>query len=284
MLPIDPRIAARWLSVRQERSRKLWRVLVGILISITALAGAWVAARSPLLAVRHVVIAAGAHTDARTVASAAGLARRPPMLDLNLGAIRARVLALPWVARVGVQRRWPNTVAIEITERTPAAVVVGGDGHRSVVDASGRVLAVGSEAAQLEARQVPALPALVGLPARVAPGSWLGPGADGALAVLHALTGARLDQEPTPMTVTTISQSANGALSVVLSSSLASARTPVTVIFGSATQLSAKVSALRLVLAQLAPGSPATIDVQVADVPVLTNGNKSTIVSTTQRG
>jgi hypothetical protein len=56
------------------------------------------------------------------------------------------------------------------------------------------------------------------------------------------------------------------------------------VIFGWTDRLAVKVVALRSVLSQIAPGVGATIDVRVADAPVLTGGAKSSSLSTTQRG
>ncbi len=58
------------------------------------------------------------------------------LVELDLGAIRARVGALAPVRRVDVSRDWPHGVLIKVTERTPVAVVeIGGRFH--AMDAEG---------------------------------------------------------------------------------------------------------------------------------------------------
>jgi hypothetical protein len=70
----------------------------------------------------------------------------------------------------------------------------------------------------------------------------------------------------------------DGSLSAILSPG------PISVVFGSADRLAAKLMAARSLLAQVPPGMSATIDVRVVDAPVLTNEKIGTMVSTTQRG
>jgi len=78
---------------------------------------------------------AGARWNRRLVRSAR--ARDPtPGLQLDLTAISSRVSALASVRHVDVSRHWPDGVLIQVTERTPVAVVqVGGTFH--AMDADG---------------------------------------------------------------------------------------------------------------------------------------------------
>ena len=66
---------------------------------------------------------------------------RAPLMDLDLRAAGTRVEALPWVARVTLHRGLGGTVAIRVTERTPAAVAAATATPAPLVDATGRVLA-----------------------------------------------------------------------------------------------------------------------------------------------
>ena len=48
-----------------------------------------------------------------------------PLAQVDVDAVRARVAALPPVGQVQVSRRWPSTLLISLTERTPAAIPAG---------------------------------------------------------------------------------------------------------------------------------------------------------------
>ncbi|MDQ6613257.1 MAG: FtsQ-type POTRA domain-containing protein [Actinomycetota bacterium] len=280
-LPIDPRMAERWVSVRRDHIRRRQRTAIGVMVAVSAVAGAWVLAHSQVLAVHQVVVRGTGHTSRSGVLVAAGgLDGRTPMLDVDRGGIERRVAALPWVARVRVRRHWPTTVTIDITERGAVAQVAATAGQPAVVDTDGRVLAVGGDASTVLGGAHPALPILQGGPLVGPPGTPMAGAARAALRVLLAL------RAPPPghlrggeaVTVTSVTQADGGMVSASL------APGSISVIFGSTDELDAKVIALRSVLTQLAPGAVAGIDVRVADAPVLTGGSKSSIVSTTQRG
>jgi cell division protein FtsQ len=72
-------------------------------------------------------------------------------LTVDLGAARAAVEALPWVATASVRREWPGTLRIALTEEVPVATWRG----RGLINAAGVVFAEGGAA-------FAALPALAG--------------------------------------------------------------------------------------------------------------------------
>jgi len=240
---------------------------------VTTLVAAWALARSPLLAVRHVEVRGGAHTTSGDVLAAAGLGHRRPMLSVDAGQVRRSVGVLPWVATVSVGRHWPTGLTITITERQPRAQMTGTAGQSVIVDGEGRVLATtgGSETTPL-----PPLPLLriQGGALAGAPGTSVAASAGGALALLRAVTspGALARQ------LTAVTQAPDGLLQATFSPG------PIDILFGSADELGAKVAAAGSLMAGLAPGTSATIDVGVVDAPVLTNEKNSSMVSTTQRG
>jgi len=55
-----------------------------------------------------------------------------PLARLDLGAIRARVEGISSVKSAEVSRSWPLTVHIEVTERTPIAVINQGNGLQAL--------------------------------------------------------------------------------------------------------------------------------------------------------
>jgi cell division protein FtsQ len=138
-VPVDPRVRARWIAARRaEGRRRLW-----ILVAIGAVAllagGAWLVASSPLLDVDRVVVKGTVHTPADQVTRAAGVHRGDAMVWLDGGAAAERIDGLPWVRRARVDREWPGTVRITVTERVASAWVDTGDGA-ALVDPTGRVL------------------------------------------------------------------------------------------------------------------------------------------------
>jgi cell division protein FtsQ len=279
-LPIDPRMAARGLAVRRDQHRRRRRWLITALLLVTVLVGAGLAARSPLLAVHQVVVRGARRTDATQVRAAARLSRHPPMLDVDLRAIGARVEALPWVARATIRREWPGTVTIALSERTPLAQVAESAGQTAVVDATGRVLAVaaGGDVAAVLGAGPPPLPALQGLAPGGPAGSSLGPPARASLQIVVALQNLLPGPGPGGYVLSAVTVGGDGTVTASLAPGVTS------VVFGSPDQLDAKVLALQSVLAHFPPGTVATIDLRVPDTPVLTDGQKSSRFSTTQRG
>jgi Cell division septal protein len=61
------------------------------------------------------------HLTPAAIAGAADIAPDSHWLDLNLEAVRRRVLTLPWVADAYVTRRWPDALRITVRERVPIA-------------------------------------------------------------------------------------------------------------------------------------------------------------------
>jgi len=70
----------------------------------------------------------------------------------DLGRIQSRIIALPWIDQARVARRWPNRIAITVTEQVPAAIW----GGRGLLNTRGELF-------MSDARHVPAeLPHLSG--------------------------------------------------------------------------------------------------------------------------
>lgn len=275
-MPIDPRILARWVSVRQDQTKRRWRRAKIALGVVTALVGVWLIAQSPLLVVRNVAVVGGSHTTRHDVLAAAGLDHRRPMFSVDAGQVKHKVATLPWVGAVVVERHWPSGLTIRITERQPRAQMAGPAGQTVVTDDQGRVLAVQGDVVDGALDGLGGGPALVrivgGAPAG-APGTSVRATAGGALALVRALSSPGSDRR-----LTVVTEAPDATLRATLSPG------PIEVVFGSVDDIGAKLVAARSLMAGLAPGTSATLDVRVVDAPVLTNEKNSSMVSTTQRG
>lgn len=142
---MDPRIRRRRIDVRRDEGRKRLRILVGCLSVVALVAGAAGAGRSPLFDVDYADVRGAERTPRRDVVRAGALAGHPAMLDIDTATIARRVEALPWVLEATVRRQWPGTVRIDVTERSPAAVLPAAGNGWALADRTGRVLQIGPD-------------------------------------------------------------------------------------------------------------------------------------------
>jgi cell division protein FtsQ len=260
---VDPRLRARRIEVQRDAGRRRLRRVLAILGATGAVLAAYAVTQSPVLDVDHVRVSGGERTDHGAVAFASGIGRGEPMVSLDTGAVARRIEALPWVRTARVERRWPGTVRVSITERTPAAVVPVGEGDEArlaLVDASGRVLSDGSDTSDGTAAPMPpGLPTLADVRGDVTAGETLDRDARDALAVVAALA------EALPGTVAEVSTD--------LDATLVSGGQ---VRFGTAEDLDDKIVAVETVLADVDVDGLAVLDVRVPGSPVLTRGGGGT--------
>ncbi len=96
--------------------------------SLYALGPGWVPGRlaaAGLFGVEAVEVRGTSTLPTHVVREAAGIAPGESLLAVDLGAVRARLEALPRVRAAAVARRLPGTLLIEVAERVPLAVVPG---------------------------------------------------------------------------------------------------------------------------------------------------------------
>jgi len=277
--PIDPRIRERLAAVKREAERRRLRWLVGIAAAVAVVALGLGITRSPLLGVHHVRVSGATRTSQTAIIEAAGLSHHPLMVDLDTPRMVRGVEALPWIATVHASRHWPGRVDIDVTERVPVAQVAAPGGQLALVDRGGRVLEAGTGAsgvlASLGAGGSPPLPSIQIKGTIPPPASSLAlPGSADALALAAALQPGLGVSEASLVTAVVADP---GRLRLTL-------RGDITVLFGSADQLDAKVLALRTMLDRVNLAKVAVIDVRVPDAPVLTHVGQGSTVSTTPRG
>jgi cell division protein FtsQ len=127
--------------MRAARRRRVGRAvpwtLAAVAVALAVLAG-WLGWASPVLAVEEVRIRGTSLLTEADVREQAAVPQLTPLLRISTEEVAARVAALPPVAEVEVRRQWPDTIVIEVVERTPVAVVLYGS-ESQLVDATGVV-------------------------------------------------------------------------------------------------------------------------------------------------
>jgi cell division protein FtsQ len=245
---VHPRLWQRRLAVLGDAGRKRLRWVVGAVALLAVACVSVVVLHTPLLAVRHVTVHGAQHTGAASVLAAAGLDGNPPLIDVNPAQAAVAVERLPWVQRAVVVRRWPDSVVVQVTERTPVGAFAGAKGQVAQVDASGRVLAW---------EPAPAVgPALVG-PVPVGP-----PGTDVAGADNPAVTVAATLPGAIAGRVTSVTVDRVGDVTLWLG-------TRLEVRLGNDSALRAKLVALQSVMAGAAVPGGSEIDVTVPGAPTV---------------
>jgi cell division protein FtsQ len=106
---------------RRVRAARPWAILAAVL-ALAGLAG-WIGYGTPLLGVREVRVTGVTILTAAQVRQAADLRAGTPLARVDLAAVRERVSRLVPVDQVSVSRDWPRTIVVQVTERTPVAVV-----------------------------------------------------------------------------------------------------------------------------------------------------------------
>lgn len=111
-------------------------VLVTVTLAVAFGVGTWLIAFSSVLDVRTVRVTGVSLLDDADVTAAADVTLAEPLARTDVDAIRARIARLPEIEDVTVSRSWPHTVAIEVTERTAAAVLAD-DSTYQLLDGKG---------------------------------------------------------------------------------------------------------------------------------------------------
>lgn len=117
--------------VRRQRAGRVrrWRLVLVLVLVVALLLGAvWLVLFSDKLSVHGVEVRGADRLRSGEIRAAAAVPTGDALATVDLQAIEARVATLAPVRSVDVSRQWPDTVLIDIEERTPVAVVIiGGD-------------------------------------------------------------------------------------------------------------------------------------------------------------
>jgi cell division protein FtsQ len=105
------------------------RTVLIALIALTVLVagGTWAVYGSSLLRAEKVTVGGNQELTDDQIIKAGAVPLGGPLVSVDTGSVRKRLLAaLPRVKQVTVQRSWPHTIRLKVTERTPSAVLKSG--------------------------------------------------------------------------------------------------------------------------------------------------------------
>jgi cell division protein FtsQ len=140
------------LPFTEEQWSRIWLAMiigagVGVAFVIASLAGVPALAQAQVAAiaadagfeVRHVRVTGTTRMDEQQVYARALASRNLAMPDVDIAKLREDLRALPWVADARVSIQLPHTLAIDIVERKPHAVLERPD-RLMLIDATGEEL------------------------------------------------------------------------------------------------------------------------------------------------
>ncbi len=111
---------------RRQASIRRRRVGIGIGIALLLALAAWGLVRlthSDAFAVTDVEVVGTSEISKADVVRLAAVPTGSTLIDVNREAIAQRIEGNPWVAAVSVDRDFPHTLVVKVTERTPGAWV-----------------------------------------------------------------------------------------------------------------------------------------------------------------
>lgn len=246
---VDPRFEERrrvW--ARKDRLKRVrWLKLAGLVAAVSVVLAVILA--SPLFAIRSFTMEGNVYTSSASINKVRRILKGTSIFTADTSRARSVLLADPWVAEVRITTRFPSSVVVEVSERTPVVWYVGTDDKARMVDARGRVIDVleGFPTKYLQVK---------GTGPAVTPGE----AADDAYRAAAQLVLA-LPDELRPK-VTALDLSPAGELSMVL-------KGDTLVRFGSPTDLQNKLVAVVVLLRRQDPATISVIDVSAGDPTVL---------------
>ena len=123
------------------RSGKRWRAAFFGLAGVAIVVGVgWALLGDRLLVVRSVSVTGTHLVSPAQVRAASGVSLGTPLLDVDTGAVARRVESINDVASATVAKRWPDGLAITVTERVPVVAVKMAGGGYDLVDRTGVIV------------------------------------------------------------------------------------------------------------------------------------------------
>lgn len=128
------------------RGRRLpfdpWKAVLAVVLAVAVVVVlGWTVLGSRLLVVRNIEVVGERLVNREEVVAAAGIRLGTPLMRVDRRAVQRRVGHIRQVLAARVERAWPSTLRIRVTERSPVAAVDTGSGY-ALVDRVGVVVTV----------------------------------------------------------------------------------------------------------------------------------------------
>ncbi|MFI8565056.1 cell division protein FtsQ/DivIB [Rhodococcus sp. NPDC078407] len=131
---------ARALAREEERARvrrsRRTALLIALAVVVVVVGSAATVYFTPLLSVRNIAVAGESSVSEQDILDRLDVPTGLPLVRVDTAAAAQRVAAIPALATVRVQRKYPSTVQVTVEERTPVAFFDSPDGTH-LLDSSG---------------------------------------------------------------------------------------------------------------------------------------------------
>ena len=216
--------------------------------------GGWALLHSPLFSVRSLSVTGSSVLVSDDVLTASGITKGTPLISIDSATAATSVEALPLIKSAVVELRWPSSVAIAVTMRTPVAFL-STSGRYARIDSTGRVLSLTANP-PTKFSPIPLEMQVAGVtPGR--PGSWLPDRATPTVKVAAKIPAAFRGQ------VAKVVGNADGTVTLQMTS-------PVTFNLGTADKLQAKFSDVAAIIAGTSLHAGDVVDVSVPQASTIT--------------
>jgi cell division protein FtsQ len=129
-------------NLRVIQMQRVWIVLRNALfLAMVVAAGVWAYRQTQSdarFAVRNIEIAGAVHTQRAALEAITRHYIGLNLFKIDIARVQSDLHALPWIQRIAIEKKVPNTLRIKVVERVPVALAMH-DGTLRYVDASGVV-------------------------------------------------------------------------------------------------------------------------------------------------
>ncbi len=117
-----------------RKSKAPWLIWLLLVLVVSTW---WSLYQSKWFIAQDVTVTGNSRLSVEQITASAAVPIGNSLMSINTGAMTAQLMTLPQIKVVTVERGWPRTILIKVTERTPIAVAATSNGF-NLIDAEGR--------------------------------------------------------------------------------------------------------------------------------------------------
>lgn len=121
----NDRFAERRRTVAEDRARRALRRATLVIVIAATISGVVYLFHSPLLSIRALDVDGAVNVNVAPMLARHGIVEGEPLIWTDVDGARSEISEDPWVESVSVERDWPVSVQVSVTERRPVAIVGG---------------------------------------------------------------------------------------------------------------------------------------------------------------